>query len=119
MRRVFVYGTLRRGEPNFALLKLALFVREAQTSPGHTLYALDGHPGMGPDGSTSVAGEVFEVDDETLTHLDALEGHPDWYLRVPITLADGETVETYILPSEFTHGRPVIAHGDWVRWRRY
>ncbi|MBX3174853.1 MAG: gamma-glutamylcyclotransferase [Gemmatimonadaceae bacterium] len=116
--RLFVYGTLLRGELNYGLLAEARFVRPAATPPAYTLYALDGHPGMGDEGVTGVLGEVFDVDATTLQALDALEGHPDWYVRRPIVLADGERVETYILPARFTAQRAVIEDGDWRRWRR-
>lgn len=111
--RLFVYGTLLRGESNHALLAGAHFVRNASTPPAYTLYALDGHPGMGDEGVTSVQGEVFDVDAPTLARLDGLEGHPDWYRRTPILLSDSERVETYLLPARFTAGRAVIADGDW------
>lgn len=116
--RLFVYGTLLRGESNHGLLARATFVREAWTPGAYTLVALDGHPGMTAEGDGTVRGEVFDVDEATLADLDALEGHPDWYIRSALPLADGETVETYLLPARFRADRPVIAHGDWRRWRQ-
>lgn len=114
--RVFVYGTLLRGERNHGLLASARFVREASTPVGYTLYALDGHPGMSAEGVGSVRGELFDVDPATLEHLDALEGHPDWYQRSALLLENGDAVETYLLPARFTEGCSVIADGDWRRW---
>lgn len=116
--RVFVYGTLRRGEANHHLLTTAEFVREARTAPAFTLYAFDGHPGMGDTGTTAIVGECFDVDASTLAALDALEDHPRWYQRREVSLEDGELVAMYILPPHFTEGRAVIPGGDWVRWRR-
>lgn len=45
-----------------------------------------------------IHGEVYEVDEETLWDLDALEGHPFWYRRekVPVVLEDGREVEAWI-----------------------
>lgn len=117
VHRVFVYGTLRRGELNAGLMADARFIRAAHTPPAYTLFALDGHPGLGAGGTTAVVGEVYEVDAQTLARLDALEEHPTWYERRAIALADGEAVDTYLLPPRFTAGRSIIAHGDWVRWR--
>lgn len=116
--RVFVYGTLRRGESNHHLLAAAVFVRDARTPPGYTLYAFEGHPGMGDGGTDAITGECFDVDDATLAALDALEDHPRWYQRRPLVLDDGETVHAYVLPPHFTRQRAVIPGGDWVRWRR-
>jgi gamma-glutamylaminecyclotransferase len=116
--RVFVYGTLRRGEANHHLLAAARFVCDARTMPQFTLYALDGHPGMGVGGNTSVVGECFDVDVTTLAALDELEGYPGWYDRIELTLAGGERATAYLLPPEFTAGCAVIPEGDWVGWRR-
>lgn len=111
-----MYGTLRRGGSNHALLARARFRGVARTPAAYTLFSLGAHPGMGGGGSTAVLGELFEVDDDTLRRLDALEGHPTWYRRVRITLEDGGPAETYLLPPRFTAGLPVIPSGDWMAW---
>lgn len=116
--RVFVYGTLRRGESNHHLIAAATFVREARTPAAYTLFAFEGHPGMGDGGTEAIVGECFDVDAATLAELDVLEDHPRWYQRREIALDDGETVIAYVLPPHFTEGRAVIPGGDWVRWRR-
>jgi gamma-glutamylcyclotransferase (GGCT)/AIG2-like uncharacterized protein YtfP len=55
--------------------------------------------GSNPDRNAHIVGEVYEVDEDTLDALDALEGHPDWYCR--------EKVETpwkkawvYLMPED-------------------
>jgi len=118
MTRVFVYGTLRRGESNHHLLATAVFVCEARTTPDYTLFALDGHPGMGVGGTTGVIGELYDVDTTTLAALDELEGYPGWYDRRAVSLENGIHALAYILPARFTTGRAVIADGDWARWAR-
>jgi gamma-glutamylaminecyclotransferase len=116
--RVFVYGTLRGGEANHHLLATATFVRDARTPPAFTLYAFEGHPGMGDGGTSAIVGECFDVDEATLAMLDELEDHPRWYQRRSLALEDGEVVLAYVLPPHFTEGRAVIPGGDWVHWRR-
>ncbi len=81
MKRVFVYGTLQKGEPNHDLLADSRFLGEA-TPPDYTLFDLGGFPATCPDGFTSVLGEVYEVSQEVLEALDALDGHPNWYIRI-------------------------------------
>src|SRR5690606_19616506 len=98
--RVFVYGTLRRGEANHRLLERATFLREARTIPAFSLRDLGAFPGLFAGGHTPVVGEVYEVDAATLARLDRLEGHPSFYRREPIALDDGERVEAYLLPAE-------------------
>ncbi len=114
MHRVFVYGTLMRGEPNHSLLERSRCLGEARTEPRYNLFDLGPYPAMTESGETSVHGEVFEVSGEHLQAIDALEGHPDWYTRTPITLADGVLAETYLMePGELARRWPLIVSGKW------
>ncbi len=111
---VFVYGTLRRGEKNHALLASATYLGAARTRPEFELIDLGGYPGMADGGSCAVLGELYLVEPNTLVSLDALERHPDWYLRRPIVLALGESAVAYILPRKFCAGGRAILGGDWI-----
>lgn len=82
--RVFVYGTLRRGEPNHHLLDARMLLRAGRTEPRFTLVSLGAFPAMIDGGETAVVGEVYDVDAVTLAALDRLEGHPRFYRRRPI-----------------------------------
>jgi len=98
MHFVFVYGTLKRGFGNHALLSGARFVGRARTKHKYALYE-SGIPFLYPYESVSfIKGEVYEVDDITLDSLDALEGHPFWYRRekAPVILDNGKEVEAWI-----------------------
>lgn len=112
-RRVFVYGTLLRGEPNHDLLGQSPFLGEARTEPVYSLVNMGPFPAMVREGSTSVVGEVYEVTNEVLEILDALEGHPQWYYRTTLELTNGIVAEAYLLERSEAEGRPVIASGDW------
>lgn len=122
MTRLFVYGTLLRGEGNHDFLTEgpgAHFVRVARTLPAYRLVAVGafaGFPGLLLGGSTAVDGEVFEVGAAVLSRVDMLEGHPRFYRRTPIVLEDGETVETYLLPKA-PGGSTDIVSGSWRRYR--
>jgi len=115
--RVFVYGTLLEGEPNHRLLAAATLVGAAATKPVFSLADLGFFPAMVEGGASAVRGEVYEVDPPTLARLDVLEGHPRFYRRQRVVLADGSTAETYVLSPEQAAGRPLISSGDW-RTRR-
>ena len=72
-----------------------------------------------------VLGEVYLVDPGTLRRLDQLEGHPTFYRRTPITLADGREVACYVIPAANAERRggwladaPVIPSGDWRAYHR-
>jgi gamma-glutamylcyclotransferase (GGCT)/AIG2-like uncharacterized protein YtfP len=60
----------------------------------HRMYAAD-VPFVDPDNALSpIHGEVWDVDAATLERVDALEGHPDWYVRAParVMLDDDQSV---------------------------
>jgi gamma-glutamylaminecyclotransferase len=109
---LFVYGTLMRDEANAPFLDGSRFVGAALTEPTFTLFDLGECPAMLPGGVTAVAGELYEVDAETMAELDALEGTPYQYLRRPIRLADGRAADAFLLPVSAADA-PVIAGGDW------
>ena len=116
--RVFVYGSLLAGEPNHPVLGRAALVGAATTEPRFSLHDLGAFPAMVEGGSHAVAGEVYEVDRQTLADLDRLEGHPRFYRRAPIVLADGTSAETYLLTRAQVEGRPVVTTGSWRTHRR-
>ena len=116
--RVFVYGTLMRGEGNHDLLAGSELVGPGCTPPRYTLRDLGAFPGLVAGGEHAVEGEVYIVGPDTLARLDQLEGHPQFYQRAPIALEDGTIVETYLLPRGRVEGRPVIASGSWRIRRR-
>ena len=81
---VFVYGTLRRGGANHALVAHARFLGPATTVDRYALF-VDGIPFLAPAPAVHrVRGELFAVDADTLAALDRLEGHPRWYERRPV-----------------------------------
>jgi gamma-glutamylaminecyclotransferase len=115
--KVFVYGTLKKGFSNHSIIMTSPFVKEAATKPEFTMITLGGFPGILANGNTSIIGEVYEVSEFTLDRLDKLEGHPNWYRRTPITLLDGDEVETYIyLHKERT--QEIIDSGFWDGTRK-
>jgi gamma-glutamylcyclotransferase (GGCT)/AIG2-like uncharacterized protein YtfP len=91
--RLFVYGSLRRGQPNHHQLRGAKFVAVARTLAEHALAELDGYPLLVP-GSVPVAGELFELEIGALTRLDAFEGEN--YVRGEVRLEDGGRALAYV-----------------------
>lgn len=86
MRRLFVYGTLMRGEPNHRVLGEARFERVAWTRDRFALRDLGAFPALTRGDVGSVFGEVFSIDRQTLARCDLLEGHPHHYRRQTVTL---------------------------------
>lgn len=116
--RVFVYGTLLAGEHNHHRLKDSPRVEEALTLPEFDFRCLGYFPALLRPGKTAVKGEVYEVSDEVLADLDRLEGHPYFYRRVTIKLADNaEPAYTYVL-HDTAWRMDTIPSGDWRQYAR-
>lgn len=88
--KVFVYGTLKQGQPNHKWLTNASNGAATFISTGTTTQKLPlvigtrynipfllNKPGTG----NLIHGEVYEIDEPMLTRLDVLEGYPDFYNR--------------------------------------
>lgn len=113
--RLFIYGTLMRGEVGHHLLADARYVGPARTHARYTLLRLGWYPALIEGGETSVRGEVYAVDDEALPALDAYEDAPALYARAPVALLDAGPASAYLLRAEHRGGHPTIPHGDWRR----
>ena len=114
--KVFVYGTLRRGEPNHYLLESAKYIGTTKTPEGlFVLHDLGPFPAAEPVDvvwSPSIVGEVYEVDDETLKKLDTLEGvDSGFYRRIRVGTPLGEC---WIYVMDDVNDYPIISNGDWV-----
>lgn len=113
MARLFVYGSLMRGEMYHRLISRGSFLGAAATPPDYDLVDLGAYPALLPGGRTAVRGELYAVDEPLLSRIDELEGAPDYYRREEIVLADGTRAETYFLNAAETGHLPRIASGDW------
>ncbi|MCG6940732.1 MAG: gamma-glutamylcyclotransferase [Thiohalocapsa sp.] len=114
--RVFVYGTLLRGEVNHHLLTDARFLGAHRTEPRFTLLVLGAYPGLIAGGETPVHGEVYAVDAAGLRRLDQLEDYPRLYDRRLIATDHGSAwVYLYRGPRR---DRVRLAHGDWRSYSR-
>lgn len=117
----FVYGTLRRGGVRAmpGLFPGAAFV--GRGSVRGRLYDLGEHPGLLLDESgTEVVGEVYEVDEETLKRLDAIEATSYyWRERVEVTL-EGRGAEcwVYVYDPEAYPSSVLIESGDWIEYAK-
>jgi len=69
---IFVYGTLKKGECNHHVLEQSECLGLFETEPNYQLYDHDDYPGLA-HGSNSINGEIYRIDDKTLSQLDVLE----------------------------------------------
>jgi gamma-glutamylaminecyclotransferase len=113
---IFVYGTLRKRQENHYLLDRSKFLGMAKTKKRYVLYG-DGVPFLSRIASVSqVTGEVYAVDDATLSRLDELEGHPDAYKReqAEVVLEDGTELSAWIYFCDTPQG-DLIESGDFLQ----
>lgn len=133
---IFVYGTLRRGQENYGLLRGRTLAETAAVLYGVELVSLGWYPAALESDSPSAAvhGEVVIIHPHfystVLETLDRLEGyHPgfdalSFYRRVQrsVHTATGRDVQAwlYLGRADFLHQRPheSIPAGDWVQFRR-
>ena len=114
MIKLFVYGTLRKGDSRSFFLndvEQAKFLREAKTKPLYTLVNVGMFPALIKQGKTSVVGELWEIDKRTKQSLDLIEGVPLLYQDEEIELDDDTTAIAYVF--QFNRGYPEIESGDW------
>ena len=114
MNKVFVYGTLKSGfSANKRYLNPDDLLGEYKTADAFTMVGMGGYPGVIMEGNTTIIGEVYEVDDDTLSHLDDYEGHPGFFSR-KYTYIPGiaEPCYIYVLSSIYL-SRDKIITGEW------
>jgi gamma-glutamylcyclotransferase (GGCT)/AIG2-like uncharacterized protein YtfP len=121
--KVFVYGSLLSGQIGHRRLRGSPMIGPGRTEPLYTLVDLGPYPALLEGGSTSVQGEVYEVDDTTLALLDEFEGHPHLYRRTIVRLTTPEQASrrafAYVLErSSLAEGREIIVSGDWKHRRQ-
>ena len=113
MNNVFVYGSLKVGFHKNVLLKTSEFLGTHITEPKFTMYDLGAYPGVTIDGVTSILGEIFRVDDETMRSLDYLEGYPNFYDRVEIETLFGTTWMYVLKDGKDYEMNRVVETGEW------
>jgi gamma-glutamylcyclotransferase (GGCT)/AIG2-like uncharacterized protein YtfP len=91
---LFVYGSLRQGFPNHFFLKNARYIGPFHTIDKYIMIAQKSkafpyivHSFAGGN-STTISGELYDVDAETLRSIDDLEGHPEFYRRRTVIISN-------------------------------
>lgn len=126
--RVFVYGSLKRGQPNHHWLTDAVWLGEASLD-GVQLFDLGPFPmavaisPSQPGGLHPVRGELYRVDGAILKRLDRLEAAPRLFERHWLPLSDGANAWVYLGRASQVRHAARIPGGHWegprlARWRR-
>lgn len=109
MKKVFVYGTLKRGRGNYKVhLRDQEYLGSDVTVDKYIMGDV-GFPYVFPasfsetygleDFLCPVRGDVFMVTDECLSRLDRLEGVPSHYERIQVETVSNGTAWMYIQPD--------------------
>ncbi len=120
--KVFVYGTLKRGNNVRGLDSWgdADFVGDAVTSlPHFSLHDLGMFPAVSKDGDDHIAGEVWTVSDDILDSLDRIEGYPDFYNRMQVDTTHGRAWMYYIPNIDEYRATPIKSDTNQIAsWRK-
>lgn len=101
-KRIFIYGTLKRGDCNASYMAGQDFIGKACTEPRYRMVDGGGYPGMFPvdENGVSICGEVWDVDESCRARLDVLEDVAGGEYEVAkvslLAPFDGQEVITYI-----------------------
>jgi len=121
MERVFVYGTLRQGQPNHWRLR-GEFVGRG-TVYGEMFSIGNGFPAAVFNSDGIIRGEVYEVDAECMKRLDILEGiDRGLYRKVRIAVHMGNGTFPVVWAYEgceslIENASGKVPGGDWVEGR--
>lgn len=108
---LFVYGTLKWGQPNHARLRGARLLGQA-TLAGACLFDLGPFP-MAVAGEGCVQGELYTLACSALPDLDAFEGCPRLYQRHWLPLLDGRQAWVYLGQPRQVRHVPRLDGGHW------
>lgn len=108
--RVFVYGTLMRGEAHHGRLEGAEFLGEHMTRPAYTMLHTGRYPGVVKGGYTAIRGEVYRLSPGTVARLDRFEDVPAEFFRARLATPWGRAwIYLYNRPGI----RRKVKGGNW------
>lgn len=127
-KRIFVYGSLRKGLYNYGRCGEMKFVANA-TLKGYGLFSLGYYPAIVKDckDNHQVIGEVYDVDETVFLRLESMERGAGYNtIEGKVELSTGELISVIFWDMEFDrmskyYGVPyeaidrLVPDGDWVR----
>ncbi|MBF8378471.1 gamma-glutamylcyclotransferase [Alicyclobacillus mali] len=112
---VFVYGTLRKGQPNRRVMEPHLVRELGDGKIRGAMYDWSFCPAVTLEEDGVVVGEWVEVTYEGLTRLDRLESYPTLYDRAMVReLVSDVRGWVYYVAKEKVRGDAHVESGDWV-----
>lgn len=115
---VFVYGTLRKGQPNRSVVEPYLVSELGLGQIRGAMYDWEFCPAVTLEKDGIVVGEWIQITEEGLARLDRLESYPTLYDRAIVQdLANGIRGWVYCVPRERVKGDPRVESGNWVAYQ--
>lgn len=111
---LFVYGTLRQGEPLSYVMENAEFLGVHMTPPKYKMIDLGRYPAVTPGGDTPIMGEVYKIEDDYLDTVDRIECYPDLYQRTKIQTPFGKAIMYWMPEMKDAVCVQRISSGDWL-----
>lgn len=118
MKKILVYGSLRKGEYNYKrFLKYypdGLNYLATTTITGYKLYDLGSYPGIRPQDGTELVVDVMEVSDEAYDSITGMERGAGYSVVKETVEGFGEcTIYVYDYP---VNEKYLVESGDWSKY---
>lgn len=126
--KLFVYGTLRKGQSNHELIKEEKLISDQARMKAKLYDTGNGYPALVLKGKDYVYGEIYDVNDSLLPDLDLLEGYDEsrtdnLYFRVKKMIeTNQELVEAWVYVIDKRHEnslKELIPFQDWSVYKWY
>lgn len=110
MHKVFVFGTLKEGFPNYKTNKGTRFRGDFVTKDNYSLYLVGERYSpwlvLNSNSDSPIKGQLFEVGNDALLAMDALEriNEPDGYRKITITVTCLDTGDEFDVVA---YGKPL------------
>jgi gamma-glutamylcyclotransferase (GGCT)/AIG2-like uncharacterized protein YtfP len=124
MKKIFVYGTLKQHQPNFAIIKGGIFcgVGKLDKSYKFRMVSLGAFPALIPadsEHSQEINGEIWNIDKTAFENVEHLEGYPSFYDRDKVIVKDSQGNEhecfVYFIPDELgSRELKSVETGTWL-----
>jgi len=123
--KLFVYGTLLRGESNYHVLDGATLLFERITLPAKMYDTGRGYPAIELVKDSTIIGDIYEIHEKMWPSLDELEGYTgntgtDLYSKefVNVQTIDGLIEVAVYTVCDESMKSVVIPSGDWTHYRK-
>ncbi|WP_297212069.1 MULTISPECIES: gamma-glutamylcyclotransferase family protein [Thermodesulfovibrio] len=118
MEKLFVYGTLRKGQKRHKLIESCRFLGFGRVC-GFDMYDFGAYPGV-VAGKGIIYGEVYEVSNAFIDWLDYIEGLRLGLFRktfCEVELEQGDRINAHVYVYSFPiNNAKLIKDGDWIKY---